>query len=242
MGPMTPTRLPRRFDDGVTQPKRHRRRHRFFDDEFGSPRLDLKRSNEVSSDELQARLADLCGPEEESADEHGTEKNEERADTEFETEQNAVAEAPPSASVLITRAEGGKIEFELDGSVYRVCDEAAFRAVLGNNLKPPRRGVQWLRLAQWVCHEVDDLVSTAANGTMQPPSISVPPSPPPPTPRTGVVSSTEAAWCAAKAGETGLLFRSTAWASALEAHGEARGPSIGEELAELANFESVKSQ
>merc|ERR1712137_1276648 len=120
----------------------------------------------------------------------------------------------------------------LDGSVYRVCDEAAFRAVLGNNLKPPRRGVQGLRLAQWVCHEVDDLVSTAANGTMQPPS----------TPRTGVVSSTEAAWCAAKAGETGLLFRSTAWASALEAHGEARGPSIGEELAELANFESVKSQ
>merc|ERR550537_306653 len=102
---MTPNRLPRKFYDGLTQPKRHRRRHRFFDDEFGSPCKDLKkRSTEVISDELQARLADLCGPEEESADEQERETNENRTETEFETEHKALAEAP--ASVLITRAEG----------------------------------------------------------------------------------------------------------------------------------------
>jgi len=204
--------------------------------------MDLKkRSNEVTSDELQARLADLCGPEEESADEQEREKNEKRTETEFETEQKAFAEAPPAASVLITRAEGGKIEFELDGSIYRVCDEAAFRAVLGSQLKPPQRGIQGLRLAQRACHEVDDLVSGTANGTKRPPSTSVPPSPPPPTPRVGVVSSTEAAWSAAKAVETGIAFRSTAWANVLEVHCEASGPSVGEELADLAHVDSVKT-
>mmetsp|Transcript_11576 Transcript_11576/g.26397 ORF Transcript_11576/g.26397 Transcript_11576/m.26397 type:complete len:255 (+) Transcript_11576:75-839(+) len=54
------------------------------------------------------------------------------------------------ASLCVTRAEGGTIEFELDGKVYRVVDPAAFGEVVATAPRPPRRSLAALRRAQRV--------------------------------------------------------------------------------------------
>jgi len=52
------------------------------------------------------------------------------------------------ASLAVTRADQGGIEFELDGKVYRVLDTAAFAEAVAAGPKPPRRSLAALRRAQ----------------------------------------------------------------------------------------------
>jgi len=127
------------------------------------------------------------------------------------TEGPSAAEAAEKAGagggelerVLVTHAEGGDVEFEVDGKIFRVQDKAAFDAAVVAGAGAARhqgakRSLSDLRRAQRL---------RAAGGGAAPSAPCAAAVPPPPAPR-GV------------------------WSSLLERHGLVAGPSIMEELAE----------
>eukprot|EP00927_Polykrikos_kofoidii_P062575 TRINITY_DN57390_c0_g1_i1.p1 TRINITY_DN57390_c0_g1~~TRINITY_DN57390_c0_g1_i1.p1 ORF type:complete len:196 (+),score=24.78 TRINITY_DN57390_c0_g1_i1:55-642(+) len=64
------------------------------------------------------------------------------------------------ASLLVTRAEAGILEFELDGMIYRVNDPAAFGRIVKTSVRPKRRKLADFLRAQKLARQSESVDAT----------------------------------------------------------------------------------